>query len=389
LSIIAGLTVGVSEQRFAIPQSYVEEIVHSSAKALDYAQMGETALVTFRGARTPCLMLSDVLGLPASNARHGDHIMVMLRLASGDLFALAVDTIHNHGDLVVKPLAPAIMKTGLYAGTTLMDDGQPVMLLDVTSIASQHGLVSDARTHVLDDDDKGTSESSAHVVQAMLFSDLNGRRSAIRLELLQRIETAPAAAIEKTGSSARVVIDGNILPLIGLPAGALPSERIRCLRLTDGACELLYAVREVDDAVELTQDLKLVSDDPEVEAVTLVEGKAVTLLDGHALFSLHGEAPQSSAKPTCVIPDTEWARTILAPLIQIAGYSVATEHTEAEEITITFDVLASGERPSAEDAAVIRLRDQPEDECGANTIYRYDREGLLSALRDATQRRSA
>ncbi|MEL6416197.1 MAG: ATP-binding protein, partial [Pseudomonadota bacterium] len=41
LSIIAGLTVEVGPQRFSIPQSYVEEIIHASAKALGFAHLRE------------------------------------------------------------------------------------------------------------------------------------------------------------------------------------------------------------------------------------------------------------------------------------------------------------------------------------------------------------
>jgi two-component system chemotaxis sensor kinase CheA len=141
-------------------------------------------------------MLGEVLGLAqADDAR--EPTLVMLRLASGDLFALAVEGIHNHGDLVVKPLAPAVMKSGLYAGSTLLDDGQPVLLLDVTNIAAQHHLITDARTRVIGALDDAASEAAEAAERAMLFTDFAGRRSAVRLELVQRIETAPVSAIDR------------------------------------------------------------------------------------------------------------------------------------------------------------------------------------------------
>src|SRR3546814_515885 len=61
LSIITGLTVEVAGQRFALPQSYVEEIVRLGGDTLSYAKIGDTSLVTFRGERLPCLSLGDVL----------------------------------------------------------------------------------------------------------------------------------------------------------------------------------------------------------------------------------------------------------------------------------------------------------------------------------------
>jgi two-component system chemotaxis sensor kinase CheA len=383
LSIIAGLTVEVGPQRFAIPQSYVEEIVQASAEALDFTRMGEAALVTFRGNRIPCLLLADVLGLTSGDGRH-ELTLVLLRLVSGDLFALVVDRIHSHGDLVVKPLAPAVMKSGLYAGSTLLDDGQPVLLLDVTNIAARHDLVSDGRARVLQpvEDDAAAAQNAA---RAMLFTDFAGRRSAVRLELVQRIETAPMAAINRSAARPRVVIDGMILPLVGMPDAPLKGEKLRLLRLSDGACELLHAVREVEDAIELTSALVPVPEDPLVEAITLVEGKPVALLDAHELFARYGEPPQVAhgARPVCALPDSDWARTILAPLVTAAGYDiVADDAGHPGVVTILFEDLyevaeALGRTPTG---PVIRLRDHPEEPQARDTIYRYDRDGLLAAL---------
>ncbi|MEM7779986.1 MAG: chemotaxis protein CheA [Pseudomonadota bacterium] len=385
LSIIAGLTVEVGDQRFAIPQSYVEEIIHASSKALDFTRAGETALVTFRGDRVPCVLLTDVLDLDANDVPEDQRTMVMLRLASGDLFALAVDRIHSHGDVVVKPLAPALMKAEVYAGSTLLDDGQPVLLLDVTNIASRYGLVSDARGRVLQSAHDTASEKAKNITRGMLFTDFSGRRCAVRLELVQRIETTPASAIDLTGPSPRAVVEGVILPLVGLPDGPLPSEKVRLLRLTDGSSQLLHAVREVDDAVELTSKLKPVSEDPEIEAVTLIGGETVTLLDGHELFARHGEVPEDAARPLCRIPQSDWARTMLAPLVMAAGYEVTDDANERGDIAIWFDdeyeaaLALEHEVPDA----VIRLRDVPEATSKSDTVYRYDREALLDALREA------
>jgi two-component system chemotaxis sensor kinase CheA len=383
LSIIAGLTVEVGPQRFAIPQSYVEEIVQASAEALDFTRMGEAALVTFRGNRIPCLLLADVLGLTSGDGRH-ELTLVLLRLVSGDLFALVVDRIHSHGDLVVKPLAPAVMKSGLYAGSTLLDDGQPVLLLDVTNIAARHDLVSDGRARVLQpvEDDAAEAQNAA---RAMLFTDFAGRRSAVRLELVQRIETAPMAAINRSAARPRVVIDGMILPLVGLPDAPLKGEKLRLLRLSDGACELLHAVREVEDAIELTAALVPVPEDPLVEAMTLVKGKPVVLLDAHELFARYGKPPQVThgARPVCALPDSDWARTILAPLVTAAGYDiVADDAGHPGVVTILFEDVyevaeALGRAPTG---PVIRLRDHPEEPQARDTIYRYDRDGLLAAL---------
>jgi two-component system, chemotaxis family, sensor kinase CheA len=391
LSIIAGVTVAVSGQRFAIPQGYVEEIVQASAQTLDLVRLGGTALVTFRGNRVPCLMLAEVLGLPATeDIAASDPTLVLLRLASGDLFALAVDQIHAHGDLVVKPLAPAVMKCGLYAGSTLLDDGQPVLLLDIANIAAAHDLVSDGRARVL----QLAAQQAEAIVQpasrAMLFTDFAGRRSAVRLELVQRIETAPINAIDLTGPKPRVVLDGLILPLIGLPDDSIAAlagkARLRLLRLHDGACALLLAVREVEDAVALTEPLRPVPEDPLAEAVTLIGGQPVTVIDAHELFARHGEPPAAITRPRCTLPPGDWARTILGPLVTAAGYDIlpeeAADAADADTVGIVFDEVfeVAEALGRTREGPVIRLRDHPEAPAGSATIYRYDRDALMAAL---------
>ncbi|MFN4019666.1 MAG: chemotaxis protein CheA [Erythrobacter sp.] len=393
LSIIAGLTVEVGTQRFAIPQGYVEEIVQASPEALELTRMGETALVTFRGNRIACLMLAEVLGIESGDAR-SELTLVLLRLASGDLFALVVERIHSHGDLVVKPLAPGVMKSGLYAGSTLLDDGQPVLLLDITNIAALHDLVSDGRARVLKPLDEEATGPVTAAPRAMLFTDFAGRRMAVRLELVQRIETVSAGAIDRSTARARAVIDGHILPLVGLPESPLPAEKLRLLRLGDGACELLHAVRMVEDAVELTGALVAVPEDPLIEAMTLVDGQPVALIDAHELFARYGEAPMPApgARPRCTLPEGDWARTILAPLVTAAGYDIVTaSSTDSDVVTIlpeeVFEAAeALGRVPAG---PVIRLRDHPEDCSAGATIYRYDRDGLLAALAAARQARMA
>ena len=393
LSIIAGLTVEVAGQRFAIPQGYVEEIIEASPDALDYVRMGDTALVTFRGERVPCLLLADVLGLGAPDMREGPRTLALLRLASGDLFALEVGRIHSHGDLVVKPLAPAVMKCGLYAGSALLDDGQPVLLLDVTRIAAMHGLMSDTRARAPRLPGEAENDASAAISRAMLFTGLDGKRAAIRLELVRRIETVPASAIDASAAQARAVIDGVILPLAGLGSERPERSKIRLLRLSDGLTELLYAVGDVEDAIELPASLTKVTEGPLVEGLALVQGSPVAVLNAHELFARHGDAPRQAERPKCRLPDTEWARTILAPLVEAAGYDVAGGDwgddgggdNAGQILTIIAEEIyeVASHLRQLPSGPVIRLRDHPEAADDPASIYRYDREGLIKALRSA------
>jgi two-component system, chemotaxis family, sensor kinase CheA len=88
--------------------------------------------------------LADILGL-ASEVPDEERNLVVVRPAGGDVYALAVDRIHDHEELVVKPAAPQIMATGLYAGTTLADDGSPILLFDPAGLAEVGGVKLERR----------------------------------------------------------------------------------------------------------------------------------------------------------------------------------------------------------------------------------------------------
>lgn len=383
LSIITGLSIETGGQRFAMPQSYVEEIVPMGADTVDYSRVGDSALVTFRGQRIRCLSLAEILGVE-HNVAEQDRSLLMLRMASGDIFALSVDQIHNIADMVVKPLPAAIMDTQLYGGSTLMDNGVPVLLLDIPTIAINAGLVSETRAPVARPTGEAEAKRKAVGMHAVLFTGHDGRHLGVRMELVQRIETIGFSAIEPAGGSLRCAIDGDILPLVGMTAqdleqAKIDQEKTRLLRLSDGVNELLYAVREVRDATLITGNLTPVDGDEFIQGVTLVDDRMVHILDGHALFSKFGAIPKPARSWTCQIPDNEWARNILEPLIESAGYELAPMDAEHADIVIAMDDEAVSPLPH-----VITLRSRPDaeydDEMRSASIYRYDRDGLLSAM---------
>lgn len=386
LSIIAALTVEVEGQLYAIPRSYIEEVAFANAQGVEFARVGERQMLTFRGRRVPCVALADVFG-QADPRRFawGSKTLVLMRLASDEIFALGVDRVHDHEDVVVKPIAPAIMETKLYGGTTLLDDGRPIMLLDIPSIAAKRGLNSEVKNRVGRDEDRAADAAAKVSVPVMLFLGLDDRKRAIRLETVRRIDTIQREAIDIEGARAQVVVGGDIFALAGHEGGALPEGRCRLLRLSDGDSELAYIVREVVDASAMTEDLVPVADDPAIEGVTLIDGELVPLLGGHRLFARRNLRARKGSAPTCRVPvGSEWSRTILEPLVKAAGYAITTDGDTEADVAIVMSEEEPGEDLKAR--ATIRLSADPDGE--GDAIYRYDREALLGALREATRKRA-
>ena len=124
----------------------------------------------------------------------------MLRPAGGDVYALSVDRIHDHEELVVKPAAPAVMATGLYAGTTLADDGSPILLLDPAGIAEVGGIKLEAQERAARIAE-GPAAAVSKATPVLLFRGLDGGRRALRLAVVDRIEEVPRRASRKLPAS--------------------------------------------------------------------------------------------------------------------------------------------------------------------------------------------
>ncbi|WP_037501700.1 chemotaxis protein CheA [Sphingomonas jaspsi] len=381
LTIIPALTVSIGGQHFAIPRSSIEEIVRVNGTSVTLDVVGGAGIATIRGRRVPEVALADVLGVP-SDVADNDRTLVVLRPAGADVYALAVDRIHDHEELVVKPAAPAVMATGLYAGTTLADDGSPILLFDPAGIAAVGGVKLD------------TTERSSRIADApvaannneipvLLFRSLGGERRALRLGVVDRIEEVSRDAIRNAAGQLRVQLGETILPLAGVRDEAEFGDKVRVFRINDGVHEIGYAFREVIDL--MTLDHKVIPADVpgQVHGVALIGGEPAELIDAHWLFAEHvGASAAPRRTMICRMPEGDaWMQNMLRPIVEAAGYAVIGESDEADaDITIVSDgTKVEGDRSGK----VLRLATNPDAADGADSIYRYDRAGLLIALKAA------
>jgi two-component system chemotaxis sensor kinase CheA len=308
--------------------------------------------------------------------------LIVLRLAGGDVYALCVDRIHDHEELVVKPAAPAVMATGLYAGTTLADDGSPILLFDAGGLAQVGGVKLESHERASRIAERPTAvENKATAV--LLFRGLDGGRRALRLAVVDRIEEVPIAAVRAAAGQLRVQVGDTILPLAGASLDELGAEKVRLFRLNDGKQELGYAFAEVLDFAAIESDVIHADRPGEISGVSLINGEPAEIVDPHWLFSNHGGvAPTAGNQLVCRLPeDDPWMQNMLRPIVEAAGYRVVGDGEERADL-----VIAAQGSEIAKDAAerTIWLRAEA-DAAGKkdDSIYRYDRAGLLIALKSA------
>jgi two-component system chemotaxis sensor kinase CheA len=382
LTIIPALTVSIDGQHFAIPRSAIEEIVRANGESVTLEHLGGAGVATIRGRRVPEVSLAEILGIETGTAPK-DRTLIVLRPSGGDVYALSVDRIHDHEELVVKPAAPAVMATGLYAGTTLADDGSPILLFDPAGLAQVGGIKLEAQersTRIAE----GPSAAVSKATAVLLFRALDGSRRALRLAVVDRIEEVPVSAVKQAAGQVRVQLGEAILPLAGAADGQLGGDKVRLFRLNDGAHEIGYAFAEVIDFATIENDVIHADRPGEISGVSLVAGEPAELVDAHWLFANHvGPVARAAEQPVCRLPsDDPWMQNMLRPIVEAAGYRVVGDEHDGDADLV---IAAQGaELPDDAAKQTIWLRTEP-DAAGKkdDSIYRYDRAGLLMALKTA------
>ncbi|HET7328539.1 MAG TPA: chemotaxis protein CheA [Nocardioidaceae bacterium] len=212
LAIIPALVVSAAANRYAIPQGNLLELVRLEPEQAQAAieTVHGTPVYRLRGRLLPLVHLREQLELPV--AEHATTYIAVLQ-ADDRQFGLIVDDIKDTEEIVVKPLGTQLRAITLYAGATIMGDGQIALILDAMALARRAGITLEGA---------GTASAAAagavsSARAALLVVALgDGRRVAIPLDAVDRLEEFPAGRIERVGSHEVVQYRGQILPLLRL-----------------------------------------------------------------------------------------------------------------------------------------------------------------------------
>ena len=385
LSIIAGLSLRAGGQIYGISRSAVVEIVSVTNRSVEIEEIGGMPVAKVRGERLAYAKLETILGVAEMEDSQSARSLVIIKPAVGATFALDVEAVVDNEELVVKPGAPLIMATGLYAGTSLPDNGKPMLLLDASGLAAKIGVEQDlfemANRNQVTDAEQNKQDADS----GLLFQTLDGTVQAIRLAVVDRIEDVDGSAFHQVGGRLCVSVEQVLYDAKGLKTLPDAGATVKMLRLSDGSTSVFLAVADVIDIFALDREIAP-SLLPEVyEGIVHVDGKPVEVLNSYSFFEARpGENPIGiSQRPLCFVDascDDGWAHNILAPLLSASGYEVSFDPTDQSRAAV---VLANGAntQKTAGDGRVVALRDslQVKDE-ERGSIYRYDRLGLLSAI---------
>ena len=304
LAIMPALVAWSGGGRYAIPQVDVHEVVCVAPEEAQESvhEVDSARILRRRGRLLPLVDLAALLRV--SPVEQTSRLTIVVVETNGRRFGLVVDAVGETTEAVVKPLTPATRSIPVFAGVTILSDGRPSLILDISGLAAGAGIAIGRADdiEVTDEPDSGANNVSS----LLLASDPGGGRIAIELRAVRRLEQFASEAVERSGVHDVVQYRGEILPLISV-SDVLPRRPDASARAAagpaGGAAGMLQAVvcessaglvglvvGRIEDVVEMPSAPPQPASRRGVAASLVVGDRVTELLDIEALVADAGLA---------------------------------------------------------------------------------------------------
>jgi len=291
LAIIPALVIGEGEETYAIPQANLVELVRLEAEdmARNVDEVAGAPLLRLRGHLLPLVSMAEVLGRPRP---HFDALTVVVVQADDLRFGICVDKVHDTQEIVVKPIGRQLKLLPTYAGATIMGDGRVALILDVPGIAHAHAVAQSVNQNPRSGDTK-TAEDDAST--ALLVLEVSGgRRAALPLREVSRLEEFSVDRIERAGNAEAVQYRDGILPLIrlagaiGLAESTRDDDQVSVVVHEVGSSRIGIVIDRVLDVVETAVVCSEVGRRTGVLGSAVIQDRVTDLVDLDAVVALSG-----------------------------------------------------------------------------------------------------
>ncbi len=127
LAIIPSLIVRCRDDRFAIPQASINELVRLKAADVEsrIERINDAEVFRLRGNLLPLVRLDGAVDVREKAESTGDEPVNIIVVETGQLqYGLVVDGLHDSEEIVVKPLGRHMQNCHCLAGATILGDGE-------------------------------------------------------------------------------------------------------------------------------------------------------------------------------------------------------------------------------------------------------------------------
>ena len=358
LAIVNALIVECGEDRFAIPQLSVIELVRTSPRQQNIEQINGAPVLRLRDRLLPLISMRKLLRLGGEERVEQEEKFVVVAQVGAFTFGIIVDRVFDTEEIVVKPVAGFLRDIDVFSGNTILGDGSVVMILDPNGIANHCGGVNVAeQANAVDAASQRDSEQER--TSLLLFRAGSGAPRAVPLSLVARLEDIDVDSIETSNDRPVVQYRGQIMPLVPFDENmrrAEPGARQPTLVFADDEQRMGLMVEEILDIVEEHVDIQLGSKKPGLMGSAVISERTTEVIDvawylSQAHDNWFGGREQDhlgdgDGRRVLLVDDSPFFRNLLTPLLTVAGYEVTSAESAHEALSMVdegadFDIVVS------------------------------------------------
>ncbi|OHC75697.1 MAG: ATPase [Rhodospirillales bacterium RIFCSPLOWO2_12_FULL_58_28] len=339
LAIVSALVVACGNERFAIPQISVLELVRTSAHSDNTIEMiNDSPVLRLRNRLLPLVSLQNLLKLGDRKDATREELFIVVTQVGSYTFGVIVDRVFDTEEIVVKPVSPILREIPFYSGNTILGDGSVIMILDPNGIAaaSGQGAGGDAASSEPVAIEHGDEKTSM-----LIFSAGGKELRAVPLALVARLEEIDMASTEVSHNQIVVQYRDHLMPLIPFNTAHQWKKdgRQPILVFTDRKHSMGLVVDTIVDIVEERLNIELASNMPGIIGSAIINGKATDVIDAGFFLtqafsdwfgaeeSKNPAGKDNHSKRVLLVDDSPFFRNLLAPLLSVAGYKVTTSES--------------------------------------------------------------
>ncbi|MDX8384304.1 MAG: chemotaxis protein CheW [Ghiorsea sp.] len=331
LAIISAMIVECKEQRFAIPQMSVQELLSAPESSEEWRLIGGQPFYRLRGKLLPILQLKQALYDDKEEKLAGSIVVADI----GDrTFGILVDQIFGAEEIVVKPLGVHFQHLNFYGGCSILGDGGVIPIFDCNGLASMIQLSTEAEAaqYLADEDSSSSVKEQQHT---LIFAQAK-QRYAIPMALVERLECLEPERIESSASGEVLQYRGEVITvlrwadMLGQAAShEFIEDDLYCLILSDGGKRMCLQVDEVIDILEIPLEIKKTSESALFLGTAVIQDIATEVVDVFEVVQQadpHWFTQQTKARKAKIlfVEDAQFFRHLVIPVLESLHFDIRT-----------------------------------------------------------------
>lgn len=265
LAIVSALIVKVGNQRLAIPQLSVSELVLVSPNSENRIEtIDNSSVLRLRGNLLPLVSLAELLGVESPNL---DTRYVVVTKVGSTSFGLIVDHVFDLEEIVIKPLSRVLKGLSFFSGNTILGDGCVIMILDPAGILKTAGMKETADNAL--DERNAASEQQKREQLLLLFRAGDETMKATPIEMVSRLEEIDISKIEYSDGKPVIQYLGHLMPLHNFDRHSTEKKRRPLIILRNEGRSVGLLADQILDVARYYGDLAVEGHDEVCDSIIL------------------------------------------------------------------------------------------------------------------------